>query len=611
LLSIFQRLRVRITIVYVTGAEYIAEFLRKKGITNVFLITGGACAFIVDAIGRNPGMKFTCFHHEQAAAMAADALWRTNRVVGATVVTSGPGATNLITGIACSFFDSIPTFHITGQVNQNEELNYKGANVRQAGFQETNIVDMVKPITKYAKKVTDPKDLIQELHKAYDIAVSGRMGPVLLDIPMDVQQAEVGKFVELGPIEKKRIEATEKERFTKTIDEFFSSGERPLVLFGAGVGLSGVELEVENWLVEHQIPFVSSWNGMTYFNHESENYCGNIGVYGNRGANFLAQNCDRLLVLGSRLDNRQRSGNAKTFAKSARVLVVDIDQEEIKKYKNQTNYEPGIALDLAVFGQLKEKPRAPFQSAEWVSYWTAMKSKYFGKISSTIPEKFGTISPLEAVRKINQFIPDDAIVASDDGANLCWVFQSFFRTRQIIFTAGGNSPMGYSFPASIGAAVYNPNRKVIALTGDGSMQMNIQELQTMKFNNLNIKLVILNNFGYGIIKQFQDLYFEGRHFATGKGYSQPDFGKVVAGYGIDYCKVEKIEDLKAEYFADQKPRVIDIFLHPDTMIEPKLEMGKSIEDQFPYLSDEEFDSAMKFGHNARLESRDEKIAPEV
>ena len=594
-----------------TGAEYIAEFLRKKGITNVFLINGGACAFIVDAIGRNPGMKYTCFHHEQAAAMAADALWRTNKIVGATVVTSGPGATNLITGIACSYFDSIPTFHITGQVNQNEELNYKGADVRQAGFQETNIVDMVKPITKYAKKITDPNNLVHELSKAFEIAVSGRMGPVLLDIPMDIQQADVGEFVDTEPKSKTQVEPSEVDRFVETIDKFFSTGERPLVLFGAGVGLSGVELEVEDWLVKHQIPFVSSWNGMTYFNHESENYCGNSGVYGNRGANFLIQNCDRLLVLGSRLDNRQRSGNAKSFAKSARVLVVDIDQEEIIKYKNQSNYEPGIAIDLAVFGQLRKKPKAPVQSTEWFTYWTDMKKKYFGKISSTIPEKFGTISPLEVIRKINSFIPDDAIIASDDGANLCWVFQSFFRTRQTIFTAGGNSPMGYSFPASIGAAIYNPNRKVIAVTGDGSMQMNIQELQTMKFHELNIKLVILNNFGYGIIKQFQDLYFNGRHFATGVGYSQPDFGKIVAGYGIDYRKIEKIDDLMAEYFVDDKPRVIDVFLHPDTMIEPKLEMGKSIEDQFPYLSDEDFNSAMKFGYNTRLEARDEKIAPEV
>ena len=594
-----------------TGAEYIAEFLRRRGSTNVFLITGGACAFIVDAIGRNPGMKYTCFQHEQAAAMAADSLWRTNKIVGATVVTSGPGATNLITGIACSYFDSIPTLHITGQVNQNEELNYKGANVRQAGFQETNIVEMVKPITKYAVKVTDPKNLKHELCKAYSIAISGRMGPVLVDIPMDVQQADIGEYSDDGFESSETVTKFETRNLVATVNDFFGSGERPLVLFGAGVGLAGAEKETETWLINRKIPFVSSWNGMTYFNHEAPNYCGNIGVYGNRGANFLIQNCDRLLVLGSRLDNRQRSGNASSFAKSARVLVIDVDNEELTKYQNNSNYEPGVHLDLSKLKSSLVDIKTPFQSDSWVEYWTKTKEKYFGKIPSTIPEKHGTISPLEAVRKINSFIPRNSIVVADDGANLCWVFQSFFRTEQTIYTAGGNSPMGYAFPASIGAAIYNRERRVIAFTGDGSMQMNIQDLQTMKFNDLDIKLIILNNFGYGIIKQFQDLYFNGRHHATGEGYSQPDFGKIVDGYGIEYHKIENIDDLRGDLFSVKGPAVIDIFLHPDTMIEPKLEMGRSIEDQFPYLSDEEFNLAMKFGFNARLDVLRKNTAPEV
>ena len=594
-----------------TGAEYVAEFLRRRGVTNVFLMTGGACAFIVDAIGRNPGMKYTCFQHEQAAAMAADSLWRTNKIVGATVATSGPGATNLITGIACSFFDSIPTMHITGQVNQNEELNYKGAKVRQAGFQETNIVDMVKPITKYAVKVTDHRMLKEELCKAYNIATSGRMGPVLIDIPMDVQQAEVGDYSEIDFKSNEKKSVPDLTSFIKSVNEFFKSGERPLILFGAGVGLAGAEQETEKWLVDRKIPFVSSWNGMTYFNHESENYCGIIGVYGNRGANFLIQNCDRLLVLGSRLDNRQRSGNGSSFAKSARVLVVDIDNEELIKYRNNPNYEPGINLDLGTLKSAISEIQTPPQSDTWSEYWREIRSKYFGKIPSSIPEKYGTISPLKAVCKINNYLDGNSIVAVDTGACACWVFLSFFRTKQTIFTSGGNSPMGYALPASIGAAIYNPDRQVISINGDGGTQLNLQELQTMKFHNLNIKLIIFNNFGYGIIKQFQDSYSFGRHHATGEGYSQPDFEKVVKAYGIDYFKIEKIEDLRSELFSPKGPAVIDIVLHPDTMIEPKVEMGRSIEDQFPYLTDDEFDSAMKFGFNARRENFQKKSAPEV
>ena len=594
-----------------TGSEYVAEFLKRKGITNIFLVTGGACAFIIDAIGRNPGMKYTCFQHEQAAAMAADSLWRTNKIVGATVVTSGPGATNLITGIACSFFDSIPTMHITGQVNQNEELNYKGAQVRQAGFQETNIVAMVKPITKYSVKITDYRTLKEELCKAYCIATSGRMGPVLIDIPMDVQQAEVGDYSEVDFKSPERKSTSELMSFINSVNEFFESGERPLVLFGAGVGLAGAEKEAQKWLVDCEIPFVSSWNGITYFNHESKNYCGIIGVYGNRGANFLIQNCDRLLVLGSRLDNRQRSGNAGSFAKSARVLVIDVDSEELIKYRNNSNYEPGINLDLIELKTKIHEIKTPSQSKSWSNYWREIKSKYFGKIPSSIPEKYGTISPLEAVRKINNYIESDSIIAVDTGACACWVFLSFLRTKQIIFTAGGNSPMGYALPAAIGAAIYNPDRQIISINGDGGTQLNIQELQTMKFHNLNIKLIIFNNFGYGIIKQFQDSYSSGRHYATGEGYSQPDFRKVAEAYGIKYHKIKVIDDFRKELFSAKGPAVIDVFLHPDTMIEPKLEMGRSIEDQFPYLSDEEFNSAMKFGLNARQENIQEKSAPDV
>ena len=594
-----------------TGAEYVAEFLRRRGITNIFLMTGGACAFIVDAIGRNPGMNYTCFQHEQAAAMAADSLWRTNKIVGATVATSGPGATNLITGIACSFFDSIPTMHITGQVNQNEELNYKGAKVRQAGFQETNIVDMVKPITKYAVKITDYRMLKEELCKAYSIATSGRMGPVLIDIPMDVQQAEVGDYTEIEFLSPEKKSAPELTSFVKSLNEFFKSGERPLVLIGAGVGLAGAERETEEWLIKSKIPFVSSWNGMTYFNHESENYCGIVGVYGSRSANFLIQNCDRLLVLGSRLDNRQRSGNAGTFAKSARVLVVDVDNEELIKYHNNLNYEHGINLDLVALKIAADEIQIPPQSESWKNYWKEIKGKYYANMPSSIPKKYGTISPLEAVCKINNFIDSNSIIAVDTGACACWVFLSFVRTKQTIFTSGGNSPMGYALPAAIGAAIYNPDRQIISINGDGGTQLNLQELQTMKFHNLNIKLIIFNNFGYGIIKQFQDSYSSGRHHATGEGYSQPDFEKVSEAYGIKFHRVEEIEDLRRELFLSKGPAVIEIRLHPDTMIEPKLEVGRSLEDQFPYLSDEEFNSAMKFGVNTRKENPQKKATTEV
>ncbi len=565
------------------GAEYIAEFFRQRGSDKFFLVTGGACAFIVDAIARNPNTNYVCFQHEQAAAMAADSLWRVDRTVGVTVATSGPGATNLITGIACSYFDSIPTIHITGQVNQDESANFLGTSVRQAGFQETNIVDMVKPITKYAVQVKNGEELKIELEKAYNIAISDRKGPVLIDVPMNVQKEEVGNQIVYNvPIEEK-LSDQEVQKISQQIADLFKDSKRPAVLFGAGVGLAGSENEVVKWLKKNSsVPFVSSWNGMTYFNHDIKNYHGQIGVYGNRGANLLVQNCDALLVLGSRLDNRQRSGNFKSFAPVAKVLVIDVDSEELKKYKIEGYQVAHTNLKYAK-EVLSENVSS---SREWVEYAINLKEEFFGKDVSEFSKKNNSLSPYLVVQKINKMISNDAVVIADTGASLCWVFQAFHKTNQAIYTAGGHSTMGYSFPAAIGAALSKSQKEVIAFIGDGGFQMNIQELQTAYFYKLNLKIIILNNGGYGIIKQFQDLYFESRYEATGSGYSVPDFRKVVEAYGVKYFKVESLSDIAEEIFDYQGPAVIDVILHQNTLIEPKLEMGRPIHDQYPYLSEE-------------------------
>lgn len=569
------------------GSEYVAEFLRQRGVTNVFLMTGGACAFIIDAIERNPDIGYTCFHHEQAAAMAADAVWRTEPgKVGVTVATSGPGATNLITGIACSYFDSTPSFHITGQVNQLESAKYLDAIVRQAGFQETNIVEMVRPITKYAVQVRTAEDLRREMEKAWNIAITDRKGPVLIDIPMNIQQIEMGDVIHYtAPAAETRTRA-ETLAITDQINRFFEGAERPLVLFGAGVGLACAGEAVQHFLDAQAVPFVASWNGMTHFDNRSPNYFGTIGVYGNRGANSLIQNCDRLLVLGSRLDNRQRGANTKNFAIGAKVLVVDVDAEELRKYAIDA-YDT-LHANLRGFGEVLAEVKPPTQSAAWRSYLRDIHARYYGRDISEFSTKNGTLSPYRTLQEMARFIAEDAIIIGDTGAAMCWLFQTFLRSGQTVFTAGGNSPMGYALPAAIGAALLHPERQVIAITGDGGMQLNIQELQTIKAHNLNITVIVMNNGGYGIIKQFQDMNFAGRYAATGHGYSCPDFGAVTRAYGLDYRKVEALADVGAELFTHPRAQVVDVIIHPNTVLEPKLELGNPLHNQFPYVSDEEF-----------------------
>jgi acetolactate synthase I/II/III large subunit len=564
----------------ITGAEYIAEFLARIGSRHVFTLTGGACAFMVDAVGRSRALRLICVQNEQAAAMASDAVWRVNRRLGVTMATSGPGATNLITGIACSYFDSIPALHITGQVNQRESGSTYGANIRQSGFQETKIVDMVRPITKYAILVTSTDDLRNQLSKAYALAVSGRMGPVLVDVPMDIQQAMMeADFPEHDvSIENATIKS---DVVASGLADTLCCAKRPIVLWGGGVAMAGVEDALSEWLSKTGIPFVASWAGLTAFRHDHDGFVGQIGVYGNRGANFALQNADAVIVLGSRLDNRQRSGNPDTFARGASVHVIDVDGEELKKYgagRYRTNQ-----MDLTKLPEvLQTVPKVALDS-EWLSYVSEMKAEYYGLESSSMTQRLGTLSPYDVVRRLSEIVNEDAIVAADTGAAVCWLHQAFRIKQHKLFTAGGNSPMGYALCAAIGAKLEAPQRQVISYNGDGGFQVNIQELQTIKHLNLDVAIIVMNNSCYGIIKQFQDSYLESRYTASRDGYSAPDFGKVAGAYGLAYARIEHLDDLRPGLFR-RGAIVIDVILSEHTVIEPKLEMDRPINDQCPYLS---------------------------
>lgn len=572
-----------------TGADYIAEFLARVGSDRVFLLTGGACAFMIDAVARHPAMSFTCFQHEQSAAMAADALWRVDKKVGVAMATSGPGATNLITGIACSFFDSIPTLHITGQVNQREGSAYHGANVRQSGFQETKIVEMVGPVTKYAVMVRTGEELRRELAKAYAIATTGRMGPVLIDVPMDIQQIDVGDEI-LMP-ERHAVRSQPTAEVAAALAATLADARRPVVLWGAGVGLAGVERDVTEWLARSGLPFVSSWAGLSFFDHEQPNFVGQIGVYGNRGANFVLQNADAVIVIGSRLDNRQRSGNAQNFASGAVVHVVDVDEEELKKYRND-----GYRASHLDFSRLPDVLRAldtPALDREWRDYVAEMKATYLGKETSTSARRLNTLSPYDVVRRINEVIDENAIVIGDTGAAICWLYQAFKVKAHTLFNPGGNSPMGYALPAAIGAKLEAPHRQVVSYNGDGGFQVNLQELQTLRHHDLDVAVVIMNNGSYGIIKQFQDSYCGSRYTASRDGYSTPDFGRIADAYGLRYARIEQVDQITPELFTGG-PILIDVMLSEHTLIEPKLEMGRPINDQFPYLSEAEYADGNRF-----------------
>jgi acetolactate synthase I/II/III large subunit len=577
-----------------TGAEYVAEFLAQRKIDNVFLLTGGACVFMVDAIGQHPTLDYKCFQHEQGAAMAADAVWRSCGKVGVTMATSGPGATNLITGIACNWFDSVPVMHITGQVNLRDSEVFKGSKVRQTGFQETQIVELIKPITKYAVQIRNGEELKKELAKAYNIAISGRMGPVLVDVPMNVQQEEVGDEIFYEPPQDEVVAGDILSALKKATTDLLEGSERPLVLFGAGVGLSGAEEKISAWLERTGVPFVSSWSGCSYFDHRLPGYCGSIGVYGNRGANNILQNCDALLVLGSRLDTRQRPGDPKLFAPAAKIHVIDVDVEELNKYTPQGYGVTELSMDKAA--PVIETLEAPILSEAWQDYVGSQKEKYFDKDTSRFAKDHGTISPYEAIRQVNRLVNEDATVLVDCGATTCWFFLSFLRKKHTIFSNGGCAPISYALSAAIGAAFSQPGERIFCFIGDGGFQNNIQELQTISQYNLPITVIILNNYGYGIVKQFQDIYMDERNEGAlpESGYGLPKFESIADGYSHSYHRIDDLNDLTREMLYADGAHIIDVTLHRDTPIEPKLEIGHLIHDQTPYLSDEEFTDANRF-----------------
>ena len=582
-------------------SDFVLNFLEKKKIKNVFLITGGAISFMVDAFSRNKKIKYTCVAHEQAAAMMADAYSRLGPNLSCTMVTSGPGATNLITGIACSWFDSIPSIHITGQVNSYEKQGAQPGtkNTRQVGFQETDIVSITKPITKFSYQLKSPNEIKYILEKACYLATSGRPGPVVIDIPMDFQKAEVNpnKLKSFKLIKKKKKLALKSN--IKSIFKLLQKSSRPVLLLGGGIKISKSEKVLDNILNKLSIPIVTTWSGVDLIDHNNQKYIGNVGVYGSRAANFAVQNSDLLLCLGSRLDTRITGGVPSTFARKSKVVVVDIDKNELSK-KRGLKIHLKIKEDLAIFLKNFSKNIKIYNietQQKWINICKQWKNKY-PIIQKEYYKEKKCVNPYVFFGALSRLLSAKSVIIADDGGHLTWAVQAFkVKKGQKLFSAFGNSPMGYAFPASIGASILKNKSKVICIDGDGSIQMNIQELQTVKTNNLPIKIFVLNNNGYGIIKQFQELYLNKRYEATTPkaGVTNPNFKKISKAYGINYSIIKNntmINSTLKKVLRSNKPEFIEIILKPDQKIIPKLQFGNPIEDLSPLLPRDEFKDNM-------------------
>lgn len=588
-------------------AKYIADFFVSHNIEHVFTITGGGAMHLNDALGHKKGLSCIYNHHEQACAIAAEGYTRLTGKLAAVCVTSGPGGTNAITGVLGGWLDSIPMFIVSGQVKRETTIWATDVPLRQLGDQEFNIIDSVRPMTKYAHMITDANEVRYHLEKALYLCMTGRGGPVWLDIPLDIQAAIVDtenlkgfnpedEFAEKKPIYDLKL--------TDIILEKIQHAKRPVVLAGTGIRLADAHQDFLKLIDKLQIPVVTAWNAHDVIADTHPLNCGRPGTVGTRGGNFVVQNCDLLLVLGCRMNIRMISYNYREFAKNAYKIIVDIDKNELLK--------PTIHPDLPVCADVKDVLQEMLKSDKYINNplhkeWLLWCYKINQKYPATLPEYYNNgekLNPYVFINELSNVLKENDTVVCGNGSACVITFQAVkIKQGQRFFTNSGCAAMGYGFPAAIGACVALKGRRVICIDGDGSFQMNLQELQTVVYNHLNIKIMYLNNNGYHSIRQTQTNLFQPPLVGVcdGNGVSFPEAEKLAYAYGIPYIRIDTVEGIyaKLESVLDiEGPVFCEVIVDPNQNFEPKLSskvlpdgriVSPPIDDMYPFLDKKEYE----------------------
>jgi|TARA_B110000027_G_C16115159_1_gene299748 acetolactate synthase I/II/III large subunit len=584
-------------------ADFIIKFLEKKGITTVFTVSGGGSIYLCDALYKSKKIKYISHHHEQAASFAAESYARAKKNVGCCLVTTGPGGTNALTGVSSAWIDSVPVIFISGQVFLNQTI--KKTKKRQIGVQEINIIDLVKPITKFSKMITDPNTINFELEKAYNISISGRPGPVFIDIPADIQNAMIDeKKILRKKFKPKKIVSSIDSKVDRIIKSLKNS-KKPLIHLGHGVRLSNSENIIKKFFNKHKIPFVLTWNADDIISHEHKMYCGRPGAFGERGSNFIIQNCDFYLSIGTRLPYMVTGYNVKKFATRAKFkAMVDIDSNELKK--NDLKIDLKIKSDAKIFlEKLFQKLKKYNSNKKWLDYCLKIRRKYPILIDKMINEK-KYVNSYFFVKTLSKLTKKNDNIITDMGFSFTTSHQAFkIKDNQNFYTNSGHAPMGWGLPAAIGA-YYAQKKKssVICLSGEGGFQMNIQELATILHNKIPLKIFIFNNGGYLTIKQTQILGFKGRIMGADKdsGLSFPNYKEISKAHNITYKKILNHKNLNqkiSKILKDKNSVICELIMNPDEEQIPKAinrrnASGKSIptefEDMYPFLPRDELNS---------------------
>jgi len=588
-------------------SDYIVGQLADWGVRHVFLVTGGGAMHLNDSIGKEPRIQYICNHHEQASAMAAEAYARITGQPGVVNVTTGPGGINALNGIFGAWTDSIPMLVVSGQVKRETCMRAQGiTGLRQLGDQEIDIIAMIGNITKYAVMIDDPLSIRYHLERAWHLAKSGRPGPCWLDIPVDVQSAQVDKasLRAYDPVEDAPLwsEAEVRKQCSQVLERI-RVAKRPVILAGTGVRIAGALDEFHQLVEKLQIPVTTAWTH-DLIASDDQLFCGRPGTIGDRAGNFTVQNADLVLVLGSRLNVRQVSYNWQSFSPRAFKIQVDIDASELDK--------PLVRPDLAIHSDLKfflvelaaECDRSAYapRHQQWLE-WCRERVTRYPVMKDHQRKPVSPMDPYQFMEQLSSLLAEDDVVICGDATACIVTFQVMqIRKRQRLISNSGSASMGYDLPAAVGAAVARNGARVICMAGDGSLQLNIQELQTIKHHQLPIKLFVLNNGGYLSMRATQSNFF-GRLTGAGptSGVSFPDFVKVGCAYGIPSMRIDRAADMpRVQEALDQPgPALIEVMLDPKQEFEPRIKSkqlpdGKivtpALEDMYPFLDADELAS---------------------
>ncbi len=565
----------------IKASDYIAQFLRCQNVEYVFEVAGGMITQLLDAIHALGATQIVSVHHEQTASFAADAYGRCTGNVGVAFATSGPGATNLLTGIASCYFDSSPALFITGQVNVHEQKGER--QIRQLGFQETDIVSMAKVITKKSFRITEASQIEPVLIEAYETAISDRPGPVLIDLPMNLQRAEIN-VQPIQKIERKKINHKVNQTILQDILIALKNSSAPLILAGGGINAARSSKKFLQLLEKLQIPVVTSLLGLDALPYDHPLRVGFIGSYGNRWANLAIGRSDCLLVIGSRLDIRQTGADVASFSENKKIFHVDCDRHEINnRLKNcvEINIDIEDFIDEMLFVL---DSNTGINAKKWINELLDLKTTW--PDTNELQDITG-INPNYFMHALSRKGQAAAGYIADVGNHQMWSAQSLeIGKEQFFMTSGGMGSMGFALPAAIGASLISNKRPVVVIAGDGGFQMNIQELQTVVRNKLPLKIIVINNNSLGMIRQFQDSYFDSRYQSTYWGYSAPNFEKIAEAYGVAAKTItltEEIESAVSWFWENEnQASLLQVMVDLRANAYPKIAFGKPITEMEPF-----------------------------